>query len=205
MIPALPEHDWIAALDALAGPGWVMLPAAIPSPLLDALRDELLTQDAAGVFHMAGIGRGAAHHVAQTIRGDRIAWLQEDWPAAAAYLSFMDDLRQALNRALFLGLAEYEAHYACYEAGAGYRRHVDRHASGQGGARVVSTVCYLNAPGWPETGGGELVLYPAGNEPVLIRPEGGSLVLFRSDDLPHEVRPATRQRLSVAGWMRTRA
>lgn len=205
MIPALPEQDWTDVLDALAGPGWIVLPAVMPASLLDALRNELLTQDAAGAFHAAGIGRGAAHHVEQAIRGDRIAWLQEDWPAATVYLSLMDDLRQALNRSLFLGLAEYEAHYACYEAGAGYRRHVDRHASGQGGARVVSTVCYLNAPGWPASGGGELVLHPGTGEAVRVSPEGGTLVLFRSDDMPHEVLPTTRQRLSIAGWMRTRA
>ena len=66
-------------------------------------------------------------------------------------------------------------------------------------------MCYLNAPGWPADAGGALLLHPLTGEPVSVLPEGGTLVVFRSDDLPHEVLPATRQRLSIAGWMRTRA
>lgn len=200
-----PLHDdWTPVLDALAGPGWIVLPQALPAGLVTALREELQARDAGGDFHVAGIGRGVAHQVAQAVRGDRIAWLRDDWPAAAAYLAVMDDLRQTLNRSLYLGLAEYEAHYAAYDAGQGYRRHVDRHASGSGGQRVVSTVCYLNAPAWPAEAGGELVLHPSAGEPVRVMPEGGTLVIFRSDDLPHEVLAATRQRLSIAGWFRTR-
>lgn len=191
-------------LDALAGPGWIVLPDVVPPALLAALREELQARDAQGAFHAAGIGRGQAHQLDSAVRGDRIAWLREDWPAAAHYLAWMDTLWDQLNQGLFLGVACYEAHYAVYGPGAGYRRHVDRHASGQGGARVVSTVCYLNPPGWPTSAGGELVMHPADADPVRVSPEGGTLVVFRSDDLPHEVLVAQRQRLSIAGWFRTR-
>ena len=105
-------------------------------------------------------------------------------------------------------LAEYEAHYACYEPGSFYRRHVDKHGAdaevGASGQRVISTVCYLNEPGWPADAGGELVLYAEGLGPLKVTPEAGTLVVFRSDTLAHEVLPAQRQRLSIAGWMRTR-
>lgn len=211
MIPALPGHDWPALIErvlaVLPEPGWVVLPDALPADLVAALREELVARDAAGVLHAAGIGRGAAHQVRGSVRGDRIAWLQASWPAAARYLSLMDSLRQALNQSLFLGLDEYEAHYACYEPGGFYRRHVDRHAGGADGQgqRVISTVCYLNEPGWPADAGGELLLHPEGHDdPVRVRPEGGTLLVFRSDNLPHEVLAANRQRLSIAGWMRTR-
>ena len=120
----------------------------------------------------------------------------------------MDDLRRTLNRELFLGLAEYEAHYAYYEPGSFYRRHVDRHgfdAEGAGcGQRVISTVCYVNESSWPADAGGELVLYAEDLGPLKVTPEAGTLVVFRSDNLAHEVLPATQQRLSIAGWMRTR-
>ena len=209
MIPALTPLDWSAVLAALPEPGYVVLPGFLPAALVEALRDELRAQDAAGQFHAAGIGRGARQQVRQQIRGDRICWLATaaDMPAATAYLAIMDDLRQALNRELFLGLAEYEAHYACYEPGNGYGRHIDRHANTPGvgqGQRVISTVCYLNEPGWPAEAGGELVLHPDGELSFDITPEAGALVVFRSDNLAHEVLPATRQRLSIAGWMRTR-
>lgn len=215
MIPALTEADraaWLArvlepVLAVLPEPGWAVLPAALPSGLADALRTELRAQDAECAFHAAGVGRGAGHQVRTAVRGDRIAWLRADWPAASVYLSLMDDLRQALNQACFLGLAEYEAHYARYDAGSFYRRHVDRHAGDPAdgrGQRVISTVCYLNEPDWPVDAGGELMLYPAEGEPVCVCPEAGTLVIFRSETLPHEVLPASRERLSIAGWMRTR-
>lgn len=207
MIPALTAADRDAVLAALPEPGWVVLPGAIPADLVDALRDELRRRDGEGAFHAASVGRGAGQQVETRIRGDRIAWLESGWPAASRYLALMDDLRQSLNRELFLGLAEYEAHYACYEPGSLYRRHVDRHADMPGddrGQRVISTVCYLNEPGWPAGAGGELLLHPPGEASLRVRPEAGTLVVFRSDNLPHEVLAADRERLSIAGWMRTR-
>jgi SM-20-related protein len=207
MIPALPPLDWAAVLTVLPEPGYVVSPEFIPASLVTALRNELREQEVSGRFHAAGIGRGAAQQIQRQIRGDRIAWLEASWPAAAAYLQLLDDLRQQLNRELFLGIAEYEAHYACYEPGNGYGRHIDRHVSMAGsgqGQRVISTVCYLNEPGWPADAGGELVLYPEGATPLSVTPEAGTLVVFRSDSMAHEVLPAKQQRLSIAGWMRTR-
>lgn len=203
MIPVLTAPDWAPVLAALPEPGWVVLPGAVSAELVAALRDELRVLDAAAAFHAAGVGRGSGQQVETRIRGDRIAWLQAVWPAAARYLALMDTLRQTLNRELFLGVAEYEAHYARYAPGSFYRRHVDRHSDSAGGQRVISTVCYLNEPGWPAAGG-ELVLYPPSGEPQRVRPEAGTLVVFRSDNLPHEVLAASRERLSIAGWMRTR-
>ncbi len=198
-------------LAALPEPGYVVLPGFLPTPLIAALRDELRARDVAGEFHAAGIGRGASQQVQRQIRGDRIAWLATaaEMPAASEYLAIMDDLRQQLNREFFFGLAEYEAHYACYEPDSFYRRHVDKHGSDPEGAgrgqRVISTVCYVNEPSWPADAGGELVLYAEGlDQPLKVTPEAGTLVVFRSDTLAHEVLPAQRQRLSIAGWMRTR-
>ena len=208
MIPVLTAPDWAPVLAALPEPGWVVLPEAIPADLVAALRDELRVQDAAGAFHAAGIGRGNAQQVETRIRGDRIAWLDAEWPAAKRYLALMEGLRESLNRELFLGLAEYEAHYARYAPGSFYRRHVDRHMdSTQAGSaqRVISTVCYLNEPSWPQDAGGELMLYPPDAAPQHVMPEAGTLVVFRSDNLPHEVLAANCERLSIAGWMRTRA
>ena len=35
-----------------------------------------------------------------------------------------------------------------------------------------------------------------------VRPEYGKLVIFLSEVFPHEVRPAQRERYSIAGWFR---
>jgi SM-20-related protein len=37
--------------------------------------------------------------------------------------------------------------------------------------------------------------------PVDILPLAGRLVCFRSDQIEHEVLPATRERLSLTGWL----
>jgi len=214
MIPALTPGDGgllasvlESLLAVLPEPGHVVLPGLLPPDLVAALRDESRARDAGGCFHAAGVGRGDALQVERRIRGDRIAWLRPEWPAAARYLALMEGLRLALNRECFLGLAEYEAHYACYDAGSFYRRHVDRHAGvpdGGRGHRVMSTVCYLNEPGWPADAGGELVLYPPDAPALRVAPEAGTLVIFRSESIPHEVLAAGRARLSIAGWLRTR-
>jgi SM-20-related protein len=113
----------------------------------------------------------------------------------------MDTLRIELNRRLLLGMESLEAHFACYPPGAGYARHRDRFADDD--ARVLSLACYLN-PDWPDAAGGALRLHlPDG--PRDIAPRSGSVVLFLSGDVEHEVLPATRDRWSIAGWFRRRA
>ncbi len=41
------------------------------------------------------------------------------------YLMQMESIQRAVNREFFLGLFEYEAHFACYEKGAFYKKHLD--------------------------------------------------------------------------------
>ena len=116
--------------------------------------------------------------------------------AARAYLGELDALRVRLDRRLFLGVREVEAHFARYPAGAGYARHRDRFRDDD--ARVLSLVSYLN-PDWGDADGGGLRLYlPDG--PVDIAPRTGSVCFLSA--LEHEVLPATRPRLSIAAWFR---
>lgn len=158
----------------------------------------------ADALHRAGIGREGDFRVRKDVRGDRIRWLSRSDPVQARFLAQMEALRLVLNRRLFLGLFEFEAHYAHYPAGAFYRRHVD---SFRGAAnRMVSLVAYLNDD-WGEDDGGELVLYDAAGRTRLatIAPQAGRVVLFLSEEIPHEVLPARRDRLSIAGWFRLNA
>lgn len=182
-----------AALAALAGPGWCVLPGWLPPAEVRALKTLPLP------LRPAAVGRGAARVQAQAIRGDSIAWLDSDVPAANALLQRFDALRQTLNATFFLGLRRIEAHLACYPPGAGYARHLDRFRDDD--ARVISAVLYLNE-GWDPADGGQLRLYPDGLDAIDVQPEAGTLVLFRSADLPHEVLPAHCERWSVAGWFR---
>jgi SM-20-related protein len=113
----------------------------------------------------------------------------------------LDALRLGANRALQLGLFELEAHYAIYPPGAGYAQHVDRFRDDD--ARVLSLVLYLNA-GWHADEGGALRLMTTDGGRIEVAPHGGTLVTFLADRFPHEVRAATRERISIAGWFRRR-
>jgi SM-20-related protein len=110
----------------------------------------------------------------------------------------MEVLRVALNRRLFLGLDEVEAHYARYPPGAHYAKHRDRFRDDD--ARIVSFVTYLN-PDWREGDGGELHLWLDSGR-LEITPDVGSLCFL--SELEHEVQPAIVERASIAAWLRRR-
>jgi SM-20-related protein len=185
--------------DALARFGFIVLDQPLPASLIQGLIANLQHQQAALV--PAGVGRQGDFQRNQDIRGDAIQWLESGDSAVTEFLCWMDKLRLAINQRLFLGLFDYECHYSVYAPGAFYQKHRDAFRGNPG--RKLSTVLYLN-PDWDLVAGGELVLYDEAGEEQLIRlaPECGKLVLFLSEDFPHEVLPATQLRQSIAGWFR---
>lgn len=189
------EHGWAAQEDFLPVTGWRAL----------AVEAEQLWMQ--GAFHKAGIGRDPARRLQARVRGDYTLWLdRQRTPTACQFVEQeLEALRLALNARACLGLFEFEGQLARYPTGASYARHLDQLRDTQ--ARQVSVVLYLNAD-WQSTEGGELCLYrgpSSAHVRIPILPRGGTLVLFASADTPHEVRPATRARLSLSGWLRRRA
>jgi SM-20-related protein len=185
---------------ALAAEGCAAVANFLAPGELAALAALLRERVAAGRLRPAAIGAGAARQVRPSVRGDEIEWLEESGEAAErALLERFAQLRLVLNRELMLGLVDFECHYARYAPGARYARHLDR--SARGAERVVSLILYLNE-GWQPDDGGALVVYGAPTREIA--PVGGTLVAFLSERFEHEVRPATRERLSVTGWFRRR-
>ncbi|MGE0486353.1 MAG: 2OG-Fe(II) oxygenase [Gammaproteobacteria bacterium] len=202
-LPDPSETDLFERLAAaLRDPGWAILPDALPPTLGLALLDHVGTLDE-GEFVRAGVGRRRARKTNAFVRQNDICWISGDRPATRAWVEFATRLREHLNRRLMLGLFSFESHFAHYPVGGFYRRHLDAF-SGEAN-RVVSLVTYLN-PGWGPDDGGELVLYPADGprQGIAVTPAFGTLVLFLSEELPHEVLPARRPRRSIAGWFRVR-
>src|SRR5262249_34925648 len=120
------------------------------------------------------------------VRGDDIAWLDDDGRFEA--------LRLALNREAWLGLDRFELQAARYQAGAAYPRHRDAFRGGP--SRRITAIWYLNSE-W--SGGGELRLHlPEG--PLDLAPLFDRLVVFLSEELEHEVLPATAERWAVTAW-----
>ncbi|HAA43983.1 MAG: SM-20-related protein [Halomonas sp. 54_146] len=203
--PALQPATQVALVDALVEQGWYVGRGIIDLGLCEALNSEVLHRAAYNGLDDAGIGRGQQHLLRKDIRGDAIHWLDRESAAQRRYLNAMRELQQALNQALFLGLFEYEAHFAHYPPGAFYQRHLD---SFRGRAnRVISTVGYLT-PNWPSDGGGEMVIYhpdDPSQEVARVLPEAGTFACFLSETIPHEVLPTRCSRTSIAGWFRRNA
>lgn len=153
-------------------------------------------------FHQAGIGRGQQHTQNNNIRRDHIRWINGDNDAEQQWLVFTDNLKLFLNRQLFLGLSFYESHFARYPVDAFYRKHRDAFQGNSN--RVLSTVLYLNDD-WQTEDGGELLLYNDNDQLITaVTPHSGTLLVFLSEEFPHEVKPANRERYSIAGWFRNK-
>lgn len=181
--------------------GYVVLPSALPADISEQLLQVLAHQDETD-FHEANIGRGANQTLNPFVRRDRILWIEAQMTSAKVWLDWTEQLRCYLNRRLFMGLFSFESHFACYQPGDFYKKHLDAF-KGQSN-RVLSLVTYLNR-GWEPDQGGELVIYSEDNaeEPLTkVLPAFGTLVIFLSEEFPHEVLAASRERFSVAGWFR---
>lgn len=190
-------------IDDLASQGWSRLEDFLPQTLTLELAAECRARAEKGALSPAGVGRGQGLAVREGVRGDQIQWLEPGQNLACdQYLAAMDELRQALNQAFYLGLDDYESHFALYPPGSFYQKHLDRFRDDD--RRTVSAVFYLN-PDWQADQGGALRIYPEGKASRDLAPLAGSLVLFMSAELPHEVLPASRERLSLTGWFRRRA
>ncbi|MEH6575976.1 MAG: 2OG-Fe(II) oxygenase [Amphritea sp.] len=152
-------------------------------------------------FSRAGIGRQDDHLKTDEIRRDEISWIDDKSAAGVAWQAWTGELQAVMNRRLFLGLFSFESHFAHYAPGDFYKRHLDAFRGQQN--RVLTVVTYLN-PDWQQEYGGELLIYPEdGAEPMLhVTPDFGTLVVFLSEEFPHEVLPAARDRYSIAGWYR---
>ncbi|GAB2990732.1 2OG-Fe(II) oxygenase [Cyclobacterium sediminis] len=187
--------------------GWCVLDNYIP----EEFRKELLKEQREllmhGQFRLAGIGKGESFAIKPEIRSDKVLWMDESLltPLQEVYWDKMEKLRTAINQRCYLGLKSFEAHFAMYPQGSFYLRHLDQFQSVS--YRIVSVVLYLNET-WDESDGGELRMYytrPDGIEDFQdFLPLGGRVVVFLSGEVPHEVLPTNKERISITGWMKDR-
>jgi SM-20-related protein len=148
-------------------------------------------------FKKAGIGKSQEKQINESIRGDSIQWI--DYHIAETPLrAYIEKLLISfVNQSLFLSLKDCEVHQTIYPVGSFYKKHLDQFKKDD--HRKLSVICYLNK-NWKDTDGGQLRLYLK-DENKDVFPLAGRLVCFRSDLLEHEVLPATRERLSLTGWL----
>ena len=148
----------------------------------------------------AGIGNDAAFVQNQTIRSDRIYWLDPAHKDAHEdhFFALMDRFVRYLNETCYTGITGYEFHYALYESGSFYKKHLDQFRNNS--SRAFSMIMYLNAD-WVLADGGELCIHHR-DHLQTIAPRNGTCVFFKSSELEHEVLVTHRPRLSITGWLR---
>ena len=192
-----PHFEQIA--DGLAEAGFAVVDNFLASTEVDAILDLDIFREGVVNFRKAGIGKESQLQINESIRGDYIRWIDknEGLPPINVYMDRLQGLCEYLNQSLFLSLKDYEIHFTIYPAGSYYKRHLDQFKKDD--HRKLSVICYLNK-GWEEQHGGQLRMHFS-DRPIDVLPLSGRLVCFRSDQIEHEVLPATKERLSLTGWM----
>jgi SM-20-related protein len=135
------------------------------------------------------------------VRSDHIYWLDRSHLNVSenAFLDLIDAFIAHLNATCYVGITDYEFHYAHYAEGSFYTKHRDQFKSNDN--RKYSMIFYLN-DAWVEGDGGELCIHQADNKLQLVAPVGGLGVFFDSSELLHEVLLTKKSRFSITGWLK---
>ncbi len=152
------------------------------------------------VMTAAGIGNKELKDDTQQMRSDKIYWLDKSNKNIyeQEFLELAEDFIGHLNSTCYTGINSYEFHYAVYDEGSFYKRHLDQFKTDNN--RKFSFINYLNED-WLQEDGGQLYLYQ--DETVQkIQPESKTAVFFKSDAMEHEVILCKRSRMSISGWLK---
>jgi SM-20-related protein len=172
----------------------------LPPALAALLQQNLRTLYANQQLQSAGMGNNAVLTHDKTWRNDKIHWLDRSHsnPHEQSFFILMDSFVAHLNRTCYTGITDYEFHYALYEKGSFYKRHLDQFRDNK--SRAYSMILYLNAD-WQAADGGELCIYHH-THTQIIAPMNGQCVFFKSSELEHEVLLTHQPRLSITGWLK---
>lgn len=168
---------------------------------LEGLRANLLRHFLKSEMKPAGVGKNFDYKTNAYVRGDLIHWLD---PSSTnlfekRFFDKINDFVAYLNATCYAGINDLEFHYAFYEIGSFYKRHLDQFKRDKG--RLFSFVLYLNEDWTPENDGRLSLYLPEGE--VVLYPIEGRVAFFRSDQTEHEVHASpNRPRLSIAGWLK---
>ena len=204
-------------IDQIVEKKWAVTPDFLEEKLVKEISQELTLLYEKGDFRRAGIGKGADWQLQGEIRGDDVLWFDNEHLTTLQQLYFdkINELKNALNRELYLGFKDletsFECHFAVYQSDKFYKKHLDQFKKNhqnhtQNTSRIISCVFYLNE-NWTKEDGGQLRIYHQENQPenetfTDIIPCAGTLVCLYSEEIWHEVLPTKRPRQSITGWLK---
>ncbi|GAB5464949.1 MAG: 2OG-Fe(II) oxygenase family protein [Candidatus Kapaibacteriales bacterium] len=190
-----------ALIDGLVNENYAYQYDFFERALLLALKDDLLELYEDGALNPAGIGKRFDYERNLKVRGDKILWLSKSNNAIQKeFLEEIEGFISYMNRTCYTNLNDYEFHYTVYKPGSFYRRHLDQFRSDRG--RQFSLVTYLNED-WKTEDGGQITLYLDESKELELLPNMGTSVIFKSDEVEHEVKQTNKHRLSIAGWLKS--
>jgi SM-20-related protein len=175
-------------------------PSFLTQKLANGLRQNIVQLQQDELMTAAGIGNAEIKDANQIMRSDKIYWLDKKHENAFEneFLQHAENFIDRLNNTCYAGINGYEFHYAVYEEGSFYKRHIDQFKNNN--HRKFSLITYLNED-WQYTDGGQLQVYHQ-NTVTQIQPNTQTAVLFKSDETEHEVIKANRSRMSITGWLK---
>ena len=225
-MPQISQKD----IDCLSTKGYVVIPDFLPRELVDELRNDILKLRSGDAFREAKIGQDSTNSLNKSIRIAETCFIGRNRAELTRItggdsvrdrsLGLYDILDGLCDSLVDLCWKESEAKldksltellYAYYPKGGFYRRHRDAIPNSASVLRKYSLLLYLNRDGWsPETDAGQLRIHldgggdecPDGVKPnfIDVDPLGGTLVLFKSEQIPHEVLDTQSERFALVGW-----
>ncbi len=165
------------------------------------LKENLATLYGDQQMKAAGTGNNNIIPRDNAIRSDMIYWLdrKHNDEHENSFFDLMDNFVGYLNETCYTGITGYEFHYALYEKGSFYKKHLDQFRSND--SRQYTMISYLNT-NWVNADGGELCIHHD-NSIENISPDSGKTVFFKSSELEHEVLVTNKARMSVTGWLKS--
>jgi SM-20-related protein len=193
-------------------------PNYIPQNLITSLRNDAINLHKKGLFSSGGTGGRSGKQINnKNSRQCDILGLFDDEvmdvesEAREDIFDVMGELKDYLSLGLGVEFDDsMELQYLRYdEKGGFYSRHIDHdNINSVEFRREVSLLLYLTdeteSPWDPTRDGGFLRCYPRKSTPssqsIDVAPKSGTLVLFSSRELEHEVLPTYRTRWALVGW-----
>lgn len=195
------EHAFETVINSYIADKVGLIDVFLNKKLASYLKENLLSLYQEKQMKSAGVGNNSNFINNKLVRSDVIYWLDRKHGNIHenSFLDLIDEFVIYLNRTCYSGITGYEFHYAFYEKGSFYKRHLDQFRDNQ--KRAFSMIMYLNE-NWEAADGGELCIYHDDHSQI-ISPINGKCVFFKSSELEHEVLLNHKPRMSITGWLKT--
>jgi SM-20-related protein len=187
-------------IDSFIANGIGITPHFLNPVLCVQLKENIKSLLKQNLMQQAGMGNDFLVTKDNFYRNDKIYWLdrKHDNISENTFLDMIDLFVTYLNSTCYTGITGYEFHYAVYEKGNFYHKHLDQFKNND--SRKYSMIFYLNED-WIEGDGGELCVH-RNNLQQHITPTSGKGVFFQSNIIEHEVLVCNKTRISITGWLK---